>query len=706
MVKLDALSSKSLRDLTVIACLTLIVMLALAIRLQPLKYGPYLYEYDPYFMLYVTKYLVEHGPLSWFELTKDNVKNFWYPIGRDVYSTEFPGVPFIGYFTYSILRPLTPWMDEDELLIMVCNVLPPIFGGIAVIFAFLIGREIKDERVGLLSALFTAISPAAIDRTIAGFYTKLGFGVTIYVASLYFLVRSLKSGKYIHMILAGLLLGLLGATWGGVSFAILSYSIILVTLVLFNMNDKRISLTFTIIFAIALIAYTLIPKLGVKYVVKNVGLLAVLTLIFSYVDLYLRARGLEARVRIPTLLTMVLISLGAFFTASRLGIIALPSRQLSIIFPWVREENVVFVSVAEHHPPSWDQLFTALSAPFIFTPIGLYLLFSSRRPETYSLIIPVLGSVYGVSSAAYLMNLAGPLTSIAGALGLTKLVELSVSELTKKRPIHKKKAKGYIKIRPQPLLAALAIIIITVGFLAPLSANAGDQVPTILASGVPYRIVNKAWIKALSYMRESLPENAVVVTWWDYGYWVTVVGNKTSVADNATINGTQLAILGRALMSDELTAAKIMINDLKTPPNATYVVAYEAFIYANNYLMLQSVADIAKSYWMVRIGGLNVSDYFDVRTGAINWTSNASREALLYNIIWDSAIRVGTEIGAVPSLVVGGNLLPFFQAGIHAKLDLFTPEYIAWEETKIEAISIIVIVGLYKLNSTALEALE
>lgn len=691
-------------------CLLGVLALGLAIRLQPLKYGVYLYEYDPYFMLYTTKYLVDNGPLSWFELTRDNVRNFWYPTGRNVYSTEFPGVPLIGYLSYNIARLFVQNVPEEDLLLLVADVLPPIFGLISILGAYLIGLELRDWRTGLLAAFFTSISPAAIDRTIAGFYTKLGFGTAFYILSLYFLVRSLKRESWISAVVSGLFLGLIGLTWGGISYAILSYALILALLVLLNLNNLNTVRSFTIIFAIGLTTCLLVPKLGVNFVSRGVGLLALVSLVLSYLDFYLRRVRVEDYKRIIGLLVLVSVSVGGFLAVSLSGLINVPQRQLSIIFPWIRSENVIFVSVAEHHPPSWDYLISSLSIPFMLTPLGVYLSLKSRRSYEIAVALPAIGALYGASSAAYLMNLAGPLTSILGGIGLAKIFESTARELSKREVKVRKRGKSIVKVEGKYVLTAILIVLVLASTLTPSTVRAGDQIPTILSSGLPYRIINRAWLKALDYIRNNLPEDAVVVTWWDYGYWVTVVGNRTSLADNATINGTQISYLARALVSNENVSAKIMLDVLRTPPNSTYVLVYDAFqtFRSGNesYLILLSVGDVPKSYWMVRIGGLNVSEYFDTMRGGLNWASDSVKEALIYNILWESADTVGRELGYMPSIVMqtaqGPAVMPLVPGLAYSGLKMFVPEYVAWDASNIGGTSIVVIVGIYKLNVTAL----
>merc|ERR1711988_613420 len=60
------------------------------------------------------------------------------------------------------------------------------------------------------------------------------------------------------------------------------------------------------------------------------------------------------------------------------------------------------------------------------------------------------------------------------------------------------------------------------------------------------------------WLRENTPEDARVMSWWDYGYQITGVGNRTSIADGNTWNHEHIALLGRCLTSPEKRAHKMI----------------------------------------------------------------------------------------------------------------------------------------------------
>ena len=55
--------------------------------------------------------------------------------------------------------------------------------------------------------------------------------------------------------------------------------------------------------------------------------------------------------------------------------------------------------------------------------------------------------------------------------------------------------------------------------------------------------------QAYSWLGENTPEDARIMAWWDYGYQITAMANRTTIADGNTWNHEHIALLGRALTS-------------------------------------------------------------------------------------------------------------------------------------------------------------
>src|SRR4030042_838293 len=47
------------------------------------------------------------------------------------------------------------------------------------------------------------------------------------------------------------------------------------------------------------------------------------------------------------------------------------------------------------------------------------------------------------------------------------------------------------------------------------------------------------WQKAMAWVRENTPENAVFAHWWDYGYWLQSIGERATILDGGNAVGTR-----------------------------------------------------------------------------------------------------------------------------------------------------------------------
>jgi len=71
-------------------------------------------------------------------------------------------------------------------------------------------------------------------------------------------------------------------------------------------------------------------------------------------------------------------------------------------------------------------------------------------------------------------------------------------------------------------------------------------------------IVVDDYREAYWWLRDNTPEDARIMSWWDYGYQITGIANRTTIADGNTWNHEHIATLGRCLTSPEKKAHKIV----------------------------------------------------------------------------------------------------------------------------------------------------
>jgi len=288
----------------------------------------------------------------------------------------------------------------------------------------------------------------------------------------------------------------------------------------------------------------------------------------------------------------------------------LPSfRYLNAINPFLTTTDPLVDSVAEHATTTTAQSFFFLSVLMIFAGIGIWLIFSNKEKLqnyflkiskdmiAFALIIGFFG-VYISSSFIRLELFASISVIILSSIGLAILTS----------EILKPSIKTKNSIKSTPLLGKISFVVVVVILLLipttiPVQGNWIDGVkapPTILNGGTNYRVSYSDWPDAMEWLKNNTPEDAVVASWWDYGYWITTLGERKTLADNATLSTIRIQEIARMLLSNP-DEAWLRLNEM----GADYVLI---FIAANKIqqdplqvYLLTGGADESKKQWFMRI---------------------------------------------------------------------------------------------------------
>lgn len=190
-----------------------------------------------------------------------------------------------------------------------------------------------------------------------------------------------------------------------------------------------------------------------------------------------------------------------------------------------------------------------------------------------------------------------------------------------------------------------------------VTSNAYSSPSIVLASysSSGQRQIIDDFREAYYWLRKNTPEDARVMSWWDYGYQIAGMANRTTLVDNNTWNNSHIAMVGKAMSSNETEAYKIM-NELD--------VDYVLVIFGG--LIGYSGDDINKFLWMVRIAegehpnDIKESNYF-TQQGEFRVDAQGSPtllNCLMYKL---SYYRFGEIQVSLPfSNTFFGQLLPYF----------------------------------------------
>jgi dolichyl-diphosphooligosaccharide--protein glycosyltransferase len=160
----------------------------------------------------------------------------------------------------------------------------------------------------------------------------------------------------------------------------------------------------------------------------------------------------------------------------------------------------------------------------------------------------------------------------------------------------------------------MIIFMLSIPMIYPPNSNwliSADIPPSIANGGTGYKVQTNDWIDALDWISKNTPKNAVIASWWDYGYWITTMGNRTSLADNGTINQTRIQTIAKMFIEKPADSINIA-RQLKADYILVYIVGQRLASASPNALYtLGNGGDESKKQWFIRIGGFNENKYLE-----------------------------------------------------------------------------------------------
>jgi dolichyl-diphosphooligosaccharide--protein glycosyltransferase len=208
----------------------------------------------------------------------------------------------------------------------------------------------------------------------------------------------------------------------------------------------------------------------------------------------------------------------------------------------------------------------------VFTGLGAWLLFQKKvrrslkikgEMTAFALIIGFLGIYF---SSAFVR------LEVFGAISVIILSSIGVSILISKILKAEHKPTSVVtKISFLVVIAALLIVPMVYPERVNWSNNNAGLPITILNSGTHNNISTNDWPDAMQWLKENTSEDAVIAAWWDYGYWISTLGERKTLADNATVLDWQIRKIAATYMSTPEDAWHILTSDTETDASSYYV---------------------------------------------------------------------------------------------------------------------------------------
>ncbi|PSS08036.1 Dolichyl-diphosphooligosaccharide--protein glycosyltransferase subunit STT3B like [Actinidia chinensis var. chinensis] len=666
------LKTKQQELLIRVSILCLVYILAFITRLfSVLRYESMIHEFDPYFNYRTTLFLTQKGFYefwNWFD------SESWYPLGRIIGGTLYPGLMVTAALIYWSLRFVRFAVHIRE----VCVLTAPFFASNTTIVAYFFGKELWDSGAGLVAAALIAICPGYISRSVAGSYDNEGVAIFALLLTFYLFVKAVNTGSLAWALASAFGYFYMVSAWGGYVFIINLIPLYVLVLLITGRYSMRLYVAYNCMYVLGMLLAMQIRFVGFQHVQSGEHMAAMgvffLMQVFYFLD-WVKYQLNDPRLFEAFLRITVTCAVGVGALALGVGtasgyISPWTGRFYSLLDPTYAKDHIpIIASVSEHQPTAWSSFMFDFHILLFLFPAGLYFCFKRLSDATIFIVMYGLTSMYFAGVMVRLILVATPAVCLISAIAVSATIKnLTQLVRAKSKVAHTGTGKGtsgakasskasldqslpfqrngaialllgafYLLSRyathctwvtseayssPSIVLAARGAygnrasldqslpfqrngaIALLLGAFYLLSryathctwvtSEAYSSPSIVLAARGAYgnRVIFDDYREAYFWLRQNTPQDAKIMSWWDYGYQITAMGNRTVIVDNNTWNNTHIATVGRAMSSYEDEAYEIMRS-----LDVDYVLV--VFGGVTGY----SSDDINKFLWMVRIGG-------------------------------------------------------------------------------------------------------
>ena len=601
------------------------------IRSQNADYGFELNEFDPFFNFRATEYLVENGLGEYFNWHDDMS---WHPEGRNISATSQVMQHVTAAATYHAF-------GGDSSLYDFTIVFPAVFGSLTAVIVFALVRVLGGTTAGLFAALFYSVSIPVITRGTLGWFKSEPLGLFYGLLGLYLFLSGIRSDDrriaFAKAVSGGVFLSFGLASWGGIQFFIIPLGMFILVLPFVRRDFGFLIQVVPVFVASLLITIAMFERPGMGFVLGFGGLALIVPALCMTGCIFVQKISKSGHQRRNALVLLVaVIVLGSSLIAinAESQFLPIPSfRYLNAINPFLTTTNALTDSISEHATPTTEHSFLFHSVLLIFGGLGVWILFSkvdkknfpiSSDMAAFSLIMGLMG-VYVSSAFLRLEMLASLSLIILASVGLSVITREFVSKSDWHRPLR-------LKIVKASYVSGIVFFLIA-PLMVPVNANwisIADSPPPILNGGTGFNVVTDDWKDALAWIKSDTHEDSVIAAWWDYGYWITTMSDRTTLADNATMNSTRIANIAKAFLAPPDLAWE-SLQKMDADYVLVFVAAQKLDIPGESYYILGGGGDESKKQWFIRIAGEPLPKY--IHSDGLSGTDHFWQNTLMGRLI-------------------------------------------------------------------------
>jgi dolichyl-diphosphooligosaccharide--protein glycosyltransferase len=529
----------------------------------------YLSGPDPYYNMRLVEQTSSTGKFPYYS-SNDPLLN--YPLGKSGGRAPLLVMSAIGFS-----KVLVPFMSESDALGLAMQFVPALFGALLIFPVYFIGKTIFGRKEGIIAALLIAIIPIEISSghgSAFALFDHDSFNLLLYFLTFVFFLKSIKETNrlqsILYAILAGIPLAALSMVWVEAQFLYTVIAIYVIVQLIFDIFMKKSETQFVTSSALTLFTGVLVSLPVILVSDTPIGLpfyLAAGVTVFGLVCVLFK------RLNLPWVLTVPIIATIAGLAAAFLYVIyAFPSMLPSFLSPLNNISSILFgsgiygskVSLTIAEAGTYNISRTVMSyGPAIYWLgwFGFVLLIwqfiknRDRRDYMFLLTLFVI-QIWLTSTAGRFLNDMVPVIALYAGW----VIWFIVSKIDYRKMIKNiQNAGGGLRgiRRGVKVTHIIGVLFVSFVILVPnVFLTLDAAVPTAITkngtSNFKADVFGKDfvgafgsssykeqyWVGAYAWLRQQdtniTPDSnkPAFISWWDYGFYESAVGEHPTVADN------------------------------------------------------------------------------------------------------------------------------------------------------------------------------
>jgi len=542
--------------------------------------APYLAALDPYWHFKFSEIVVDTGHIPQHDYSV-------YPLKGGMEKTrvsEEPGLDFKAYpffnsvsiaTTALVLKPLGFTELETAILF------PGVVSAFTVVLVYLLVVVLFSDNkpynhiAAILAAFMIMFSPAFATKSIATNAEDDALGAMLMVGSLFLFIESYRKKSLKISLLSAFSFTVFSMTWGGFIFTVVVLSAFSIIYSLLSFMRKE-----SCIEQIPYLIVSLVPSVFIKplilhargslpqlkyfipgyFFIVGVGASILFALLLEFIRM--RKHGkihankneglasihntIEDKIHVIGIIVLVVFGLLVLYVGVEkvysfiLWQIIYAKSPPYLIGKTIAEQNPLANNLGSFLAAGTNRFGLSLTFGILMILPLAYLAISKKNLGAVFVLCWALPMMYGsYNKSQFIFAASVPISVLGATIGLFAIAKL----------------KDFQSLRVIGMILVLATPMIYVPFFG--SWNYGKFVASVpMSMGVSGD--RYYWDSGLEWLKTSTPENSAVLTWWDYGHWITSISHRYVLIDNLQADHYQIQDIARFFVNatDEETAFK------------------------------------------------------------------------------------------------------------------------------------------------------